>query len=169
MTVVAWDGETLAVDCQATRGYVKEKSKKGWYALNPKPRPPREKRLCIIAAVGCRKHTLLMKNHFVENGFSESIRDLGIPDDTESSYLVIVTNKGLYIYSPNGLWEEYGIVPTAFGCGKECAMGAMHAGADAKKAVEITNQLITGCGMGVETFTLEEGKRKLAHLMRGRE
>lgn len=46
--------------------------------------------------------------------------------------------------------------PFAIGGGCEIALGAMHAGADAKRAVEICCQIDPGCGGEIMIVTLEE-------------
>jgi hypothetical protein len=41
------------------------------------------------------------------------------------------------------------------GAGRDAAMGAMRMGADAKRAVEIANELCVGSGLGVDTLRFE--------------
>lgn len=74
------------------------------------------------------------------------------------------------IVRPDGSVEEHGadgwsIVEGpffAYGSGLEAAIAAMHMGADARRAVEITNLVTTGCGMGIDVVTnLDEAQNAL--------
>lgn len=66
------------------------------------------------------------------------------------------------IVRPNGVVEEHGVDGWAivegpffaYGAGIEAAIAAMHMGADARRAVEIANIVLTGCGMGIDAVHL---------------
>jgi len=51
----------------------------------------------------------------------------------------------------------------AWGSGRDYAMGAMEMGADARRAVEVTNVHSTDCGFGVEAYDLEMTFNKSLH------
>lgn len=43
----------------------------------------------------------------------------------------------------------------AIGCGRDFAIAAMSCGCDARRAVEVACEHDAGCGMGIDTLTLE--------------
>jgi hypothetical protein len=74
------------------------------------------------------------------------------------------------IIRPDGSAEEHGVggwatiegAFFAYGSGLEAAIAAMHMGADAPRAVEITNIVTTGCGMGVDVVRLDGNVHRIA-------
>lgn len=66
------------------------------------------------------------------------------------------------VVRPSGIIEEHSVAGWAniegeffaYGSGLEAAIAAMHMGADARRAVEITNIVTTGCGMGVDVVVM---------------
>ena len=71
----------------------------------------------------------------------------------------MVDNEGLWVYEGVPVPVQHGHTPIAFGHGRDFALGAMAMGANAKKAVEITNKYSLQCGNGVYTYTLQGGKQ----------
>lgn len=67
------------------------------------------------------------------------------------------------IVRPDGAVEEHGVDGWAivegpffaYGAGLESAIAAMHMGADARRAVEIVNIVLTSCGMGIDVVRLD--------------
>ena len=83
-------------------------------------------------------------------------------DDTKTALALIVR--------PDGCVEEHSVsgwAPVegpffAYGSGLEAAIAAFHMGADAERAVEITNIVTTGCGMGVDVVRLDGNVHRIA-------
>lgn len=144
MTVIAWDGRTLAADKQATSNGMARTTTKIHRVSDG-----------LLALTGGGGHGFALLNWF------KGERDLATwprvqnPDDEGS--VIHFTAQGVFVYCGNGaghgeLVEDKFI---AFGCGRDYAMAAMHLGCDARKAVEVASIFDTGCGMGIDTLELE--------------
>ena len=151
MTVIAWDGKTLATDRMANDGSQKWESSKAWYSKRYKEDE------CIITGTGLLAHIIQMKAWYIQGGDVDSFRDLPCNRVAYStSQLIVVRREGLYVFEghhPVLRKEEF----CAFGDGKEIAMGALAMGATAKQAVLICNDFSLHCGKGVELFSLQGG------------
>ena len=148
MTVIAWDGTTLAADKQCTNNGYKTTVTKIY-------------RFDDGRLVGAASHSHICV------AFIEWLRRGGnIPDILKSAKEEKVAGAGIEIL-PNGKIHRYQIgvssIPLHFedkfiaiGSGFEYAVGAMAMGADAIKAVEITSRFSSSCGMGVDSLRLNE-------------
>ena len=123
MTVIAWDGKTLATDRMANDGSQKWESSKAWYSKRYKEDE------CIITGTGLLAHIIQMKAWYIQGGDVDSFRDLPCNRVAYStSQLIVVRREGLYVFEghhPVLRKEEF----CAFGDGKEIAMGALAMGA----------------------------------------
>ena len=148
MTIVVWDGKTLATDKMANDGSLKWESPKAWYVDNT-----------IVSGVGLLQHIVLLREWLKKGGNEEDYPRHIINSSHNSHKLIVVNTDGLSVYDGVPVPSEfYGLEPCAFGHGREFALGAMEMGADARKAVEITNKYSLQCGKGVDIFTLQGGK-----------
>lgn len=145
MTVIAWDGKTLAADKQSTANGMRRTTSKIFRVQDG-----------LIAILGCGCHGNALRQWFEgERNPSEWPR---ASDPEESGHIVHVTSAGVFVY--NG--TTFPVAETvedkfmAFGSGRDYAMAAMHLGCDARKAVEVACVYETGCGMGIDTLTLEQ-------------
>lgn len=145
MTVIAFDGKTLAADRQSTSGDCMA------YTVRKIARTPDG---CLIAACGDAAHAgQLMR--WAMGGFSGPFPAA----PSREAY------ADLWCVQPDGAIRKYENSPepshyldTMFvaGCGREAAMGAMVMGADARRAVEVACEVNIHCGMGIDTLSLEE-------------
>ena len=142
MTVVVWDGKTLATDGQANDGYMKWEAEKAWYVGTD----------YIVSGVGTLGSILKMRDCFKSHG---DLSKLEIQPN--SAELIVVSSKGLTVWSSNGTSVELS-APMAFGEGREYALGAMAMGAKASEAVQIANEYSLHCGKGVSCYTLQDSK-----------
>lgn len=142
MTVVAWDGSTLAADRLMVAGETKQHTLKLF-------RGPDWSRLAITGNLSvARELVLWFQQGAVPDQYPPSNRKLD-----EGASLIVVDRHGLvrkYESSPFG-FDVIGRF-CAFGCGAEAALAAMHCGKTAAEAVEIASLYNANCGGGVDTL-----------------
>jgi hypothetical protein len=145
MTCIAWDGKTLAADRQTTAGGLK--------GIGHKivPLPSGE----YLAHFGCTDRALELTEWYSSGADPENFPPTP-DDDGEKAGLIVVspcgTVKFFYGDKPFALpvYEKF----YAWGCGNELAIGAMAAGADAYKAVQIASEHNCYCGGGVDAYLI---------------
>ena len=139
MSVVVWDGHMLAADCQATRCGIASK------VLKIRQLSSGE----AVAWVGDQVKGLALLRWFREGANPDEWPEFQKKDDFTE--LIVVDNGNLVSFEevPEPLIHDHS-EPAAWGSGFATALAAMAMGADAKKAVEVTNELNVYCGFGVE-------------------
>lgn len=139
MSIVAWDGKTLAADKQMT------------YYGNKSVCSKIEKRGDVIfAGTGTANH-LQPLIEWYEKGANPN--DYPKFQDTDNWSRLIVVKDGIcleYLKDPYPIPVMQKFM--AFGSGANYAIGAMQMGADAIKAVEVASLHDDGCGFGVEFY-----------------
>ena len=145
MTVIAWDGKTLAADKRA--------SKFGLAYTVTKIFRVGDDRLVGIAGDAGRGAELV---HWLRIGAHlDAYPEL--KDKDHCAHLMSIERGGrirLYESSPHPYTVEDRF--WAEGEGRDFALSAMHAGLDAKAAVEWACRFVTSCGNGVDTLSFEE-------------
>lgn len=149
MTVIAFDGRTVAADKQATSGYVKATTTKLMRHGDE-----------VLAASGHVDGMVAMFAWYRSDQDPGNFPNKGIPEKDHTSLYIFKAGCPVRIYErmPIPFILEDPLI--AGGCGKEVALGAMHAGANARRAVEIACQLMDGCGMGIDVMELPDGSRE---------
>lgn len=143
ITVIAWDGRTLAADKQATNNGLKRTVTK-------------------IHRVGS---LLVAFSGGVDSGLAmlQWIRGGCAPADFPPSQKDKDDWAPTLVIHPDGRVETYERTPIpthiedriyASGCGRDYAMAAMHLGFDAVKAVQVACDLDAFCGMGIDALSL---------------
>ena len=145
MTVIAWDGKTLATDRMANDGSQKWESSKAWYSS-------KDGEAIIITGVGLA-HGVKQLAEWWQTGMKE---DMTATLLNGRAKLIVVKKDGLYELSYKSLIPHTSPY-CAFGDGKEIAIGALAMGANAGQAVNICNEHSLQCGKGVELYTLHGG------------
>jgi hypothetical protein len=147
MTVIAWDGRSLAADTLCTfgdyRGPMPAKKiiRRGQFAYG------------ITGFSGWFEAWI--KWH--ESGADPAnIPASGVAPGDSGNFLVFDGGKAFICSAKVPYLQEIG-APDAWGCGADFAIGAMHAGADAKEAVEITIACTPRCGGAVDVIELLPG------------
>lgn len=143
MTVIAWDGKTLASDRQAGNNgfkYPVTKIKK------------------------VRGHLLFCSGDFdmaqemfdwFEKGADPEKYPAAARDEKFTTPLNIISpDKKILRYERNPYSHEIEHSFFAVGSGRDYALAAMHLGYTAKEAVEVTCALCDSCGLGIDTLTL---------------
>lgn len=142
MSVIAWDGETLAADRQATEDGVKTSCVKIFKVRRTGD---------VIGSVGDFDIGTSLENWYKSGADPKKFPKR----KADGSKLIVVTKAGAVL--------EYEGTPTphritapfvAWGAGREIAIGAMAMGADAKKAVLVASEHRSDCGMGITAFKI---------------
>lgn len=144
MTIIAWDGKTLAADKAGTNcGYRRTCTKIF--------RVPGG--LVGFAGDGSRAMALLewFRGCRDPRLYPEFQRNEG----TAVGCMFIADGGNCYGYylSPYPEWNQDRF--DAIGSGRDYALAAMYLGYDARRAVEVASALDNGCGNGIDVLTLE--------------
>lgn len=144
MTVICWDGHTLAADKQATSGMLRITVTKICRANG-----------CLVGFCGDASAGRETLQWFCD-GAKPADYPAGNRGEGGASLIVIHPDKRVMKYerSPHPFRVEGKFC--AFGCGDESAMVAMDMGASAVRAVELVSKYNTGCGNGVDALEFED-------------
>ncbi len=142
MTCVAFDGATLAADRMVTDN--------GFQTSITKLK--RAKDGAILAYAGTIATCLTLVDWYERGAKVKDWPDPG--DEDEVNVLIVVKGGrcGFYQDVPVLQYVEDPIM--AWGSGRLCAIGAMHAGADAVHAVQIASKYCAGVGNGVDSMDM---------------
>jgi 20S proteasome alpha/beta subunit len=147
MTVIAWDGTTLAADklaCYGCQTYTTTKIfrfEKG-----------------LLGLAGESGLGLPVVKWVMHGAIADQFPALQSSKDDWQPVLWIDLNGVIHIYERSpipSIWEDG---CCAIGSGREYAMAAMHLGCSAKEAVEVANALSCDCGRGVDVLDLRVAK-----------
>jgi 20S proteasome alpha/beta subunit len=148
MTVVAWDGKTLACDSQISDGSFnvanvkKIKKVDGW----------------LIGGAGDLDLNTLFLDTFTPKPIllGKHIQPLTVSGRNEDFEGIIISPKKIVYYlETSGIVTKLGKVPfMAIGCGTSIAMTALDLGADARTAVKLAIKYRQGCGGKIHTLKL---------------
>jgi len=143
MTVIAWDGKTLAADKMSCAG--------GYGYTVTKVRRLRDGSLAAFSGDGDAAMALLAWLEAARNpaSYPETVKD------TDTSAVVVDLNGVLWSYGKTAFPQRVECKLFAMGHGRDFALAAMHCGKTAREAVEIACQLDVFCGNGIDTLTLE--------------
>lgn len=147
MTTIAWDGRTLAVDRGSWQGYIANRVNK----LRDVRAGSRKKGQAYVALSG--------DAHFAEAAV-EWLLGCDWPRLPDADYNkccgVLLTEDGKLFRIGTGMatFEQILCIPFADGGGADLALGAMLAGADAVKAVELVATRSSLSWGGVDSVTL---------------
>lgn len=139
VTVIAWDGKTLAADRQATSAECRREVRKIFRLKNGE----------IASFCGAEAGARELLSWYEDGADPAKYPPLQATNDWVR--LILVTRKGVFWYEQrpvkHALLEKF----FAWGSGRDYALGAMAAGASAKQAVAITCRYSVDCGMGIDT------------------
>lgn len=142
MTVIAWDGKTLAADRQSTSNNMRRETRKIYRV---------DDGLIAITGSGCHGAALL---DWFRGGRDPS---LWPKESSEVANIIHITKQGVFVFAGDlpAFGEPVLDSFIAFGSGRDYAMVAMHLGKTAFEAVEIASLFDVSCGLGVDTLELE--------------
>ncbi|MGZ8317506.1 MAG: hypothetical protein ACXWVD_00255 [Telluria sp.] len=141
MTVIAWDGSTLAADRESGDSYVK-------CFASPKIARIRNHLVgCTGPAAQAREMLAWFAHGAKPADFPPTLRS-----EKSLSMLAITPQGKILLYQDTPYPIDYIGDKYAIGSGREAAMAVMLAGHDARRAVEIASLVCTGCGNGTDTL-----------------
>ena len=141
MTVIVWDGTTLATDVAATDGAAQWETEKAWHWKEE-----------ILSGAGPLQTILQMRQWYVEGALHNKFPDAQLGN--QGCHFIAVNIHGLRRWEQGLIPIEHGRTACAFGEGRDFAYGALAMGASAEQAVEAANKHSPHCGMGVKLYTL---------------
>lgn len=156
MTIICWDGKTLAADKQAsygtTRGTV-TKIQRVWIY-----EPGADEKQILMGGSGdfdqCGAMAEWVKDGRSPDKFPKRQADL----DTFAPFLVIESDGTPSLYERTPYPIRFQQKHVAIGSGREYGLTAMHVGFDARQAVKIACELDTGCGNGIDALDFKFGE-----------
>jgi hypothetical protein len=149
VTVVVWDGRTLAADRMASSNYIKVSAVTKIAAING----------CLVGTSGNSSFAEEWRRWFARGGRPEEFTDLMRDQDEFTNALVITPAREILLYQRGPYPVLHHNDKHAIGSGAEVALAVMHMGGDARKAVEVASAICVGVGNGLDTLTLEECRR----------
>lgn len=145
MTVIAWDGVTLAADKRSSSG--------GYAATVTKiTRMPTGE---LVATSGDADVGRSLVAWFQSGAVPEQFPDNRDGNDEYRARLLVISpgpRVTIYERTPHPIMIEDKFY--AMGCGRDYALAAMYLGRNARKAVEVACAMDTGCGNGIDTLKL---------------
>jgi len=147
MTVIAWDGRSLAADkrmCSGNAIYTVSKlTRHGHY---------------LIGGAGTAATELQLMEWFKSGADPATFPEACRSYDYTGRLLVVNTKDGSAMRFDSGPYPlKLDRGPAAIGCGDEGAMIAMACGKTAEEAVKIVSQFNSMCGNGVDVLHAFEG------------
>lgn len=146
MTVIAWDGITLAGDKRTNFG--------GLHATTTKVHRLRDGSL-----VGCAGNTAQIAEmvRWLSEGAKPDQLPVSQRDESKCVSALVVRPSGAIEQFENTAYPILIENPHwAIGSGRDFAMAVMHLGYDAVRAVQVASNLDSGCGNGVDFLRAEQ-------------
>lgn len=143
MTVIAWDGRSIAADKQMMSGDLRVTTTK----LKKLPSG------AVVAWAGTIDCGLLLAHWFESGGHIAEWPKFQLDKDRWTILVVAEADKVFfYEQEPTSIAVEDKFM--AWGSGRQFALAAMEHGATAKEAVEVAIKFCTSCGVGVDVIDL---------------
>lgn len=144
MTVIVWDGKTLAADKQSTCAGVRTTVTKIFRV-----------RAGLVGFMGNEGHARALLHWFRGDMLAEDYPSK--PADAECcAEAILITPSGEIRAFPVG--PHYAVIEdkyAAWGSGRDFAIAALHLGFDARRAAEVACALDIYCGVGIDELPLE--------------
>lgn len=145
MSIIVWDGKTLAADKQATHSDLKRRVTK-----------IRRIRGHLVGVSGDWDRAQELLQWFEQGADVEKIPSFQKTADDYVGMLVITPDRRVLKYERTHVPMEYSEEDCyCMGSGRDYAYGALFMGANAESAVRAAITFASSCGMGVDTLTLE--------------
>lgn len=143
MTVIAWDGKTLAADKQSTFCGLPRTTTK----------IHRAKDGSLMGATGTTAVCVALRNWYDAGAVKVDFPD----KDKEATLLVVKPDGTLLLWDSNATPIRIEDKFHAIGSGRDFALAALHLGHTAREAVEVACKYDVYCGKGIETLELGVG------------
>lgn len=144
MTVIAWDGTTLAADKQATID--------GRASITTKIRRVGSD---LVAFCGDAGRSRAMLRWYKDGAQADAFPDFQTKEESMVGFVVVKSTGRVIKFDNSPEPIEFEDTVYAMGCGRDYALAAMHLGKTAREAVEVACALDVFCGQGIDTLTLE--------------
>lgn len=144
MTVIAFDGKTLAADKRCGTSYPRAVTK-----------IRRTKAGELIGVTGWIDRGIWLMDWYENCGDPKQLPDWQKNPDAGCELIVVKPDGSVWIIGEFGLPWQVESPTHAIGSGRDFAAAAMHLGFDAVRAVEIACELSATCGNGIDTLTME--------------
>jgi len=143
VSVIAWDGQYLAVDRRCNTGDTTSTVIKSERLEDTGE---------VMAFVGLIAEGLALMDWYKRGADPDKYPEL--QNDAENNAVLVVASKdGVREYGFGAPFPVVQIDPyLAWGSGKDVALGALAMGATAEQAVNIASRLVTTCGNGVDVY-----------------
>jgi len=148
MTVLAWDGKTLAADRLACAGHLK--------ATVTKILRFEKELLGICGNLATGKE---LKKWYLNGAETDNFPAAAL-EDGDTELVVIKENGRVWVYAASSVPFEIEDEVCAFGAGGEAAWAAMLCGATSEQAVLVASQVNITCGNGMDILPLIEKEKK---------
>ncbi len=150
MTTVAWDGKTLAADGCSWSGGVRRRVRKVFKIRHS------ERGELLVAFAGQQAFCVLVLEWLRGKGEQPDPAQFYERDDFDKQCAVIIDkHRRVWSLSNTLVWCEMLEPIFANGAGQEFAWGALEAGADAVRAVEIAIKRSDYAGLAVDSVSFE--------------
>ena len=141
MTIIAWDGYTLAADRNAEL-YCSKAHRTKIRRIGP----------YIYGATG-EARSFEQVYAWLEAGGDLASWPRPVKDD--SPIIMCIRPDGVWLYQDSPIPFKLDNKQWAIGSGSDAALATMYLGYDALRAVEVACAVCTGCGGGIDTLELE--------------
>lgn len=141
MSIIVWDGKSLAADKQSTHVGLRSTVSKIRRLQSGE----------VVAWCGTNDGGLLMAHLYERGQLIEKWPEFQ-KDKDDFVMFIVASHAGLVFYERNPIAQRYEQQYAAFGSGRDYAMGALAMGADARRAVEVACQFDNGCGCGIDVL-----------------
>jgi len=143
MTVIAWDGKTLAADKQRSFSGTTGRTTKLFRIASGE----------VLAIAGNEAMGRLLVDWYVNGANPTEWPEAQKTEDW--ARLVVASKSGLKYFEKFPVAIELQEPFYAFGSGMDVALGALAMGATAERAVEVASQFIDSCGGGIDAMGLD--------------
>lgn len=147
MTIIAWDGKSIAADRRVICSGSISTTTKIRRVKVPK------KGFQVLAWAGQQAAAMMLFDWYMRGADPEQWPQVQQADE-QWARMIVADGNGVYEYERQPVAVRVEDAFAAWGSGADVAMGAMHMGASARRAVEIASLVEASCGNGVDSFDL---------------
>ena len=141
MTILVWDGKTLAADRLECWGNRKTECSKIYKRVFNGE---------LLTGSGCIAATAALRHWYMRGADPTTYPSCQKSKEDWGRLVVVDTSHRVFVYESEPTPYEVLTLPAVFGSGSDFAFGALAMGADARRAVEVVNSICTDCGIGVD-------------------
>jgi ATP-dependent protease HslVU (ClpYQ) peptidase subunit len=146
MSVIAWDGVSLAADKRASLGSLIRTTTKIFRVGD-----------CLVAYAGDAAAGEEVLAWFASGADPATFPVAQRDKDNWAGLLVVHRDGEMWKYERTPYPVKFPPQTMAIGCGRDFALAAMHCGKTAAEAVEIACVFDSNCGNGVDVLTFDQG------------